>query len=963
MAGESYEVGAKGRDFATCPVCGGSSWCFVIFEGDSPKINCKREESSEVLLDGTVWRKVSDSPKLGTNYVLKDALDDFVRGQKSSGSRVAYRPKPKAVAPAVELKQQVLPPQAEVKLLSFELLPLRWNVVSQGYGSTEREIEYHYPSIHVGGSAGDGVSSEKASDDRGGADESLPHRSLGEVESVEIKVIRRQWDDRRSVYHKKQKADGSTTAKTKMILPKHRFPGSDWATGKPRIDGRTLDWPLYRWDEVIAHKPPVLCWAAGEKCVEALRGLGYVAVSQPFGENASEAAVVAVVRQVGQALIDGLSKLVLVFVDEDAAGIKFGNEVMRVASQMFPHRFLVLRIPMLGQMVNLDLGSAKNQTASGIPYSTCKNGVNDVADLIEILRGNQHDSLRTGLSALVAEVSKKNSKGNMTDNPDKKLRDASSDTGDYRGFEPIVSHVESLEVEGFSPHLQRYSDYISNTNSGIPGAGNYARQEQIVDPCKVSIGNAVVDTARLFDYSHKKGGEQLKPGSADGFARAMASATRGLAYDPEKEQWYTFASSGIWEPLLQEDLAHGVRAACHSIGSSLNRTFLTDACYFLSLNLSRKGWGGTDQVFFPNGKLDLRSGNFSELTEDDLCLQTLSFYYDSSGSTDCPQIRDFLSLFGGEVLVYGIAAALRKMGYLQRFIHLIGVPGSGKGTCLRLVRACLNKAAVSTTLENMENRFETAKFRDAAAILVPEGADVRIDPTTLKSLTGSDQVAYELKHAQQTQENSFVFTGIVFLATNKLPRWNESSAGAIKRRAIYLQLSVVPVEQKILLEFARNGNDEFIMGEFAQEIPQFFNWVMSLDKAAIAERMSQTNNEVDMGMFLESNPIAKWFDQCCVANDALNPRGKFILRAIVGTSQNAWSLYYSYNLWCDSTGEKPLNTRRFTGELKALLQTQSIPHDFARSAEGNTFYGICLAGEDSPEFPLSSNGDQWEEDE
>ena len=1002
MSAGSYEVGAKGRDFATCPVCGGEDWCFVIFEGGSPKINCKREESSEVSLDGTVWRKVNESPKLGTNYVLKDALDEFVRQQKEAlaglvgsgkgAGSVAYKPKPKAIPAAIELKPQVLPPQTEVMLLSFELPKLGWSVVSEDSVSTERQIEYRYPSIQVDvtppvagnndgkrsvtravpnegvDSSGSGNRSDidagsyrrKQSATRGGSDDSFSHRS-----PVEVMVTRRQWDDRRSVYHKKRKADGSWSAKSKMILPKHRFSGGDWATGKPRVDGKALDWPLYRWDEVVAYKPPVLCWAAGEKCVESLRELGYIAVSQSFGENASETAVVAVVRQVGQALVDGLSQLVLVFVDEDEAGIKFGNEVHRVASQLFPHRFLVLRMPLLEQMVSSDRKSANNRLAYGIQDSTCKNEVGDIADLVEQLTKDQRDSLRTRLSAFVAEVSKKNSKDNMTTNSTGQSQDPNTHSWGYREFDPNVSHTESLPTEGVlgypAQYPHQYPAHVPSTNAGM-----YVQPHQpvIADPCKIRIGNAVVDTARLFDYSHKKGAEQLKVGAADGFSRAMAAATQGLAYDSEASQWYTFPGSGIWEPLSDEDMAYGVQSVCHSIGSSLNRAFLFDVCYFLSLNLGKKGWGGSDtQVFFPNGKLDLMTGSFTELTEEDLCLGTLSFCYDTSGNTDCPQIREFLELFNGETLVYGIAAALRQMGYLQRFIHLIGVPGSGKGTCLRLVRACLGTNAVSTTLEGMENRFETAKFRDARAILVPEGADVRIDPTVLKSLTGSDQVAYELKHSQQTKDNSFVFTGIVFLATNGLPRWSESSAGAIKRRALYIQLSSVPPEPKILLEFARNGDEEILMGDFATEMPQFFNWVVSLTKSDIAAQMKQRNADLDMGMFLESNPVAKWFDQCCYASDALNHRGKFLLRIVVGNSDKPGSLYHSYFEWCESNGEKPLNARRLQAEVKLLLDSQSIPHDLGRSSEGNTFFGICLAGEDSSEFPLSDSGDQWEEDD
>ena len=925
------EVG-KGSEFEVCPICGKTDWCFVVFGGDSPKINCKRiDEQAVTGVDGELWQRTDEHPKLGANYILSSVVDDYRRklrkerqGRGRAGNvATAYKPRVRASKPKLDLNQRTVASSKTVELTARELQPLQWSVVNEDEWSVEREVVYPYPSV-----------------------------SLSTERTMELAVLRRQWDDRRPVYHRKRSESGALTGgKTKMVLPMHRLSGestASWNWGKGQDSGKAIEWPLYRWDEVERFCPPVLCWAAGEKCVEALRSLGLVAVSAAFGENASDTATLSVLKQVGKALESGYSERVLLFVDEDEAGIKFAEKVLRFAAQVYPHRFHAIRIPQVvsGLGLSPNDGESDRSDSKGGETSlpTCENqceSITDIADLVEAVGERRRIPLRGYIAGVSAQL--QDNEGQALSNQN--FRGSSSGISSSEKFSSeLLGHVSPVEstLNQSLPAFFPPNESEPQSHSWYPGNGTSSQNH-------IEIGNGWVDLSYLNSFSEQK----LKPGLADSFSRAFSAAVVGVAYDLKGQEWYS-ASGAFWEPLPEGELERGIREAVIAIGSSVARQFMNDAIYFLRLSLGSSDWGASSSIFFLNGKLNLANRTFSPVEQSDLCRKSdaLQFPYDPSGSTECPKIRAFLAAFEGEAIAAGIAASIYQMGYLQRFVHLIGVPGSGKGTCLRLVRVMLGNGAVTTSLMTLESRFEAAKFDGAKAVLIPEGIASIVDPEVLKRLTGSDLLRYEVKHSQ-SKGKDFIFSGIVFLATNGVPRWTESSAAAISRRARVVRLTDLPSERKILLEFARVDGVELPIGELAEELPQFANWILSMTQQQIEEELCKHGIEAEE-VFVSSSPIAEWFNERCFANNERNHYHKMVARCPIGSLLKPGTLFHDFCEWADSANLKPISVTEFKEGLETLLKTRGIEYEMKRTSTARLqVFGIGLAGDDDMLYPLT----------
>ncbi|MDG2990739.1 DUF927 domain-containing protein [Candidatus Synechococcus calcipolaris G9] len=201
---------------------------------------------------------------------------------------------------------------AEPRTLSDLVLPLEWEPKSDGpqwqpTGSkdgkhSEQIIEYHYPDPITGDPLG--------------------------------KVVRKQWSDRRLAYGR------GASKKTKEIRPWHWAKPTPamvadgvkgWWSDRGKGDGK---WPIYRQNEVTPGS--VVFVVAGEQSVEAMRGIGGVAICNQGGEKTT-----AGLKQIALFLKAAKSKLAVVLPDHDATGREMG-EVLKTQLEKVHVKTIVL---------------------------------------------------------------------------------------------------------------------------------------------------------------------------------------------------------------------------------------------------------------------------------------------------------------------------------------------------------------------------------------------------------------------------------------------------------------------------------------------------------------------------------------------------------------------------------------------------------------------------------------------
>jgi hypothetical protein len=301
-----------------------------------------------------------------------------------------------------------------------------------------------------------------------------------------------------------------------------------------------------------------------------------------------------------------------------------------------------------------------------------------------------------------------------------------------------------------------------------------------------------------------------------------------------------------------------------------------------------------------------------------------------------------------------IKAVLTRRSDLQRFLEMIGLPGTGKGTILRLLEALAgHENTFITELKHLEtNRFETSGLRHKILVLVTDADRWSGSVSQLKGLTGDDGVRMEEKY--KNPKNA-PFPGMVAIAAND-PIQSTDYTGALPRRRIAMAFNVQPAKVRHLLDHKGEGAWG---GELAPEIPGVFNWAMAMADEDVYRFVKETGEAVPqlrqqaLKAIVATNQLADWADGMLVLDEARDANGQPAVYTNVGTArrvergvgyenEDVW-LYPNYCAWADATNHKPVGMRRFASILEELLVTQlKLPVAYRKDMHGSRFFGIRL---------------------
>jgi phage/plasmid-associated DNA primase len=442
-------------------------------------------------------------------------------------------------------------------------------------------------------------------------------------------------------------------------------------------------------------------------------------------------------------------------------------------------------------------------------------------------------------------------------------------------------------------------------------------------------------------------------------AAALAQQYTGrLTYETSRKAWMTYAN-GLWTPIDIEYIQQCVALYMDTVLqgdytwndlSGVER--LLGRRLAQTLTLEPAGW-----LPFRNGALHLGTMTFHAHSPERPFTWQLPYNYDPQAT--CPKTQAWMHETVGsahdQVQVlrgYAKAVVTRRVD-LQRYLETIGPGGTGKGTYDRLLQGLVGiENTLATELKYLEtNRFETSNLRSKVLMVVTDAERYSGPVNQLKAITGQDFVRMEEKFKAQRTEIAPV---MVLIAANEPIQSADYTSGLVRRR-LSMPFRHRPEAPRDLLSW----QDGTWHGELAPEIPGVLNWVLALPDAQMEALIRDTTTHVPSltltwaQSVVETNPLADWANHALIHDPEPDAEGKVpstnvgyaqrLDRGLGYIHQGDW-LYPHYVAWTEVTGNKPLASRRFTGLLKDLLETQlrltGVMH--LHDKEGSRFHGIRL---------------------
>ncbi|MEB3190882.1 MAG: DUF3854 domain-containing protein [Snowella sp.] len=323
--------------------------------------------------------------------------------------------------------------------------------------------------------------------------------------------------------------------------------------------------------------------------------------------------------------------------------------------------------------------------------------------------------------------------------------------------------------------------------------------------------NKIMNTAIPYKQWLQGLERQFKPQStqkkritpADLIARDIAEEYRSsLAFNNQSGLWmrYEADSPGVWSsesPEFIESLIYQVLTSKNIEGYGGN-TYIANIVKILRHQLLIRKWkerSPSELIPFQNGVLELATGKllphnpgyrftWSMPREHNILAKDWSLIdqFFNTVSKGNPQVKKLLLCFCN--------AVLKGRSDLQKFLHLIGPGGSGKGTFTRLLTDLIGQSNTHTS--NLEewcgNRFEAANAYQKRLVIFPDEDKKVGNLGRFKSLMGQDLLRAEEKGRKAFQ---YQFGGMVILSSN-FPIFQGDNSSGMTRRTILVSFNHVP---------------------------------------------------------------------------------------------------------------------------------------------------------------------------
>jgi putative DNA primase/helicase len=413
---------------------------------------------------------------------------------------------------------------------------------------------------------------------------------------------------------------------------------------------------------------------------------------------------------------------------------------------------------------------------------------------------------------------------------------------------------------------------------------------------------------------------------ADKIGREIAQEYRDrLAFNNEIALWMRYEAdfAGVWSLETNEFIEAIVSQilASKGIEGYNSHTYITNIVKAMRNQLIVRKWleaSPRELLPFINGVVEISTGKLLPHSPSYRLTWQLPRSYDPNAK-NWSEIDAFLNhLSNGndaikDLLLCYCNAVIKGRHDLQKFIHLIGPGGTGKGSFSRLVVNLIGEQNVhTTTLEEWcNNRFEGANAYRKRLVLFPDEDKQTGKLGKFLSLTGEDLIRAEEKGKKAFP---YRYDGMALVLSN-LPIFMGESASRVKRRVI-----TIPCNQEVPPSKRRN-----LEVVFAPELSAFTNYVLSIPDEHVTNVLLGLQEIPECALEFWENrtrvdSIAAWINQHIIYDPmAKTPVGSDRHEGEDGTTPV--TLFGSYNSYCRKSGNHAKHHNNFSPDLLELCRS------------------------------------------
>jgi len=423
-------------------------------------------------------------------------------------------------------------------------------------------------------------------------------------------------------------------------------------------------------------------------------------------------------------------------------------------------------------------------------------------------------------------------------------------------------------------------------------------------------------------------------------------------FDNEQKEWRVY-SGKHWEKVEIGNFETLLMSVVDSKNIAYTGdAYLTDVLKLLTKLLREKHWGGVDRrrfINFSNCVLDGNSGTTREHQPGDRFTSYLPFEHkpltgDTSNAlqaleTNCPNINTWMrtAMKSDAKKIFKLLAIINgclrfSFHGWQQFVHLIGAPGSGKGTFARLMEKVVGKNNTQPcSLDSLKDGSTLASIIDKQLVVFgDERKPVGVE--SILRLTGGDSVNY--REVYRPAANAY-FYGLLLICSND-PIFMGNTTGLERRLCLVEFNNPIP---KVL----RNSEME---ASFDSEIASLIAIALSLPSSEVKQAVQGIGN-AEIADF----KAAEW--EMKIRMDSLAALFEMELIVEDGAQIRAGDLFNRYKDFCEEIKKPAMSLTTFSPGLEKLCSELNQPVTRDRSGRHVTFIGLRLRG-DNDEHPTYS---------
>ncbi|NET03063.1 MAG: DUF3854 domain-containing protein [Sphaerospermopsis sp. SIO1G1] len=428
-------------------------------------------------------------------------------------------------------------------------------------------------------------------------------------------------------------------------------------------------------------------------------------------------------------------------------------------------------------------------------------------------------------------------------------------------------------------------------------------------------------------------------------ARRLAEKYREIfAYNDEISSWMRYAQEkpGVWFEESNDYFRSVVYKLLLSEGcKGFKAAFVNNVADILKYELILREWGEkspTEILPFKNGVYNAETKQLEEHSPGYRLTWQLPRNYEPDGTWE--NIDKYLNHLSNnnpkmkDILICYCNAVLKGRSDLQKCLYLIGHPGTGKGTYLRLLSSMVGEENIhSTKLEIFcTDKFDVGNARGKRLVMFSDQAQYSGSVGEFLSLTGQDELRGEKKNKNA---KPFIYDGMAAIAAND-PVFVGKVLNAVYRRLIQFPCNnLVPPELK-----------QDLGPIFEPEIGAFTAYCLGLPDDHVTKVLDGANKVTDTAVEswenrIQSDSLASWINYELIAD----PNAK----TQIGNDKDEYkkgvvaTLFGSYREFCDKTGRTGgRGNDVFSSELEKLCRVIDWPVKLKKTNKGRFFFGVRL---------------------